>query len=162
MTTLEKAARQALDALQYTTIGTLSGGNDNTKKAIASLSQALEHHESAYQRGYLDGMAKPCIDCADRKLQAFKQPKQEPVAWMYDWEAEGETVTNWLTSDYDEAHSPTMGCTNIRPLYTEPPKREWVGLTEDERKKAGSLMFMNSPFNAAVIAIENRLQEKNT
>lgn len=45
MTTLEKAARQALEALEYTTIGTLSGGNDNTKKAIASLRQALEQKQ---------------------------------------------------------------------------------------------------------------------
>jgi hypothetical protein len=28
-----------------------------------------ESNKAAYQRGYLDGMAKPCVDCADRKLK---------------------------------------------------------------------------------------------
>ena len=28
-----------------------------------------ESNKAAYQRGYLDGMAKPCIECADRKLK---------------------------------------------------------------------------------------------
>lgn len=46
----------------------------------------------------------------------------EPVAWMFDWYAEpgdgGDgLIRDWLTTSYDEAHSPTMGCHNIRPLY---------------------------------------------
>jgi hypothetical protein len=27
-----------------------------------------ESNKAAYQRGYLDGMAKPCVDCADRNI----------------------------------------------------------------------------------------------
>jgi hypothetical protein len=46
--------------------------------------------------------------------------EQEPVAWMYDWHADGEIVSDWVSWDYDEAHSPTMGCHNIRPLYIQP------------------------------------------
>jgi hypothetical protein len=42
---------------------------------------------------------------------------QEPVAWMYDWGADGETVRDWISGDYEEAHSQTH---NIRPLYTHP------------------------------------------
>ena len=53
--------------------------------------------------------------------QALAAPVQEPVAWMYDWEIEGEVVRDWVSQDYDEAHSPTMGCHNIRALYTTPP-----------------------------------------
>jgi len=29
--------------------------------------QESESNKAAYQRGYLDGMAKPCIECADRQ-----------------------------------------------------------------------------------------------
>ena len=29
--------------------------------------QESESNKAAYQRGYLDGIAKPCIECADRK-----------------------------------------------------------------------------------------------
>jgi hypothetical protein len=85
MNTLEQAARQALEALEtvITDVKTTPTAYEAQRQAISALRQALENHESAYQRGYLDGMAKPCIDCADRKLQAMKQPKQErePVEW---------------------------------------------------------------------------------
>jgi hypothetical protein len=81
MTNLEQAARQALEALETISVDvkTTSNAYEAQRQAIAALRHALESHESAYQRGYLDGMAKPCIDCADRKLQAIKQPKQETV-----------------------------------------------------------------------------------
>jgi hypothetical protein len=29
--------------------------------------ESSESNKAAYQRGYLDGMAKPCVECADRK-----------------------------------------------------------------------------------------------
>lgn len=29
--------------------------------------ESSENTKAAYQRGYLDGMAKPCIECADRQ-----------------------------------------------------------------------------------------------
>ena len=48
------------------------------------------------------------------------QDDVKPVAWIYDWDAEGELVRDWISTNYDEAHSPTMGCHNIRPLYTHP------------------------------------------
>lgn len=48
------------------------------------------------------------------------QVEQEPVAWMYDWDADGAPVRDWVSRDYGEAHSPTNGCHNIRPLYTHP------------------------------------------
>ena len=29
--------------------------------------ESSESNKAAYQRGYLDGMAKPCVECADRQ-----------------------------------------------------------------------------------------------
>lgn len=81
MTTLEQAARQALEALEcHADIGI------KADKQITALRQALAH-----------------------------QPKQEPVAW-YD-------KHGMLT------HDPFEGVT---PLYTEPPRREWIELTDEE------------------------------
>ena len=100
MTTLETAARQALEALE-SIIGQVKYYEQRTS-VIVALRQALE------------------------------QPKQEPVRWMYDWKNDGLTVTDWVTSDKDEAYNLTKGHFNIRPLYTEPPKREWVGLKDTE------------------------------
>jgi hypothetical protein len=61
------------------------------------------------------------------------QPKQEPVAWMYDFlnsDDQDEVIRNWITQDYADIER-EKGF-NVRPLYIRPPKREWVGLTEDE------------------------------
>ena len=62
--------------------------------------------------------------------------EQGPVAWMYDWDADGAPVRDWVSRDYDEAHSPTNGCHNIRPLYTHPQPRQ--PLTEEQIGEIGS------------------------
>lgn len=46
------------------------------------------------------------------------------------------------------------------PLYTAPPKREWVGLTKEEIKE---ISFANRPYVVdMVVALEAKLKEKNT
>ena len=150
MTTLENAARMALEALQL-----CANGEDDvllTRDALAALHQALEQPVNWQE------IECPC--CGDL-ARAFPpaQPKQEPVAWIYDWKTEGVTVTDYLTSNYDEAHSPTMGCTNIRPLYTEPPKREWVGLTDGEMTQVANTA---ETYTESVKLTEAALKELNT
>jgi hypothetical protein len=68
--------------------------------------------------------------------ERLAQPEQEPVAWMWrvknfcDW-------PNWSVSlkrpaDSGHAQYPrTEGYEDI-PLYTAPPQRTWVGLTDEE------------------------------
>lgn len=102
------------------------------------------------------------------------QPKREPVAWMYDWYDEtedidgvpiGGIVSDCISKDYDEAHSPTMGCHNIRPLYTAPPQREWQGLTDEEINYAWRVGEANvgwDHFEMVAREIEAKLREKNT
>ena len=70
---------------------------------------------------------------------ALEQPQddQEPVAWMYDWDADGELVRDWVSRDYGEAHSPTNGCCNIRPLYTHPQPAQ-KPLTDDRLNSAAA------------------------
>lgn len=144
MNDLEQAARQALEALEcHADIGI------KADKQIAALREALENHESAYQRGYLDGMAKPCIDCADRKLQAFKQPKRK----------EGCAECGKLPSD-----GWALYC-----VKCSEPVRKWVGLTDEEVRAAYCTisdkewaiggMSDAEPFARA---IEAKLKEKNT
>jgi len=62
--------------------------------------------------------------------QALAQPEQEPVAWIFE------------------------------SNYTAPPKREWVGLTEEEVEAwRGNYDFFDS---ALVREVEAKLKEKNT
>ena len=90
---------------------------------------------------------------------------------MYDWYDEtedidgvpiGGIVHDWISKDYDEAHSPTMGCHNIRPLYATPPQREWQGLTNEEQGEvAWSCGAMSADWLDFARAIEAKLREKN-
>jgi len=69
----------------------------------------------------------------------------EPVAWMW---KDGS-----LTSDPDEADGTWI------KLYTAPPKREWVGLTEEDAKELYEYSATEWQFAQA---IEAKLKEKNT
>ena len=114
------------------------------------------------------------VNMTPDRVDETAKGEHEPVAWMYDWYDEtedidgvpiGGIVSDCISKDYDEAHSPTMGCHNIRPLYTAPPQREWVGLTDEEYEAIredgqfgkGSIRFKN-----LFEAIEAKLKEKNT
>jgi hypothetical protein len=68
----------------------------------------------------------------------------QPVAWMW---KDGS-----LTSDPDEADG------TWTKLYTAPPKREWVGLTEEEMED----LLITIPWPQVCNAIEAKLKEKNT
>ena len=59
---------------------------------------------------------------------ALAQPEQEPVAWMVRDQVDG--------CRYPSALKNPAGSINgeSQPLYTAPPKREWVGLTDEEIK----------------------------
>ena len=111
---------------------------------------------------------KVATDAAALLRERLAQPEPEPVAWMYDWYAEDEDldgvptggiVNDWISKDCDEAHSPTMGCHNIRPLYAAPPQRPWQGLTDEEIQKTYFSCRADSLDYAR--AIEAKLKEKN-
>ncbi len=66
--------------------------------------------------------------------KASEQTEQEPVAWMYDWniieeEEYGETRYDNLTRA--ESITKSRAITNVRPLYTHPPKQYLL----DDREK---------------------------
>ena len=92
------------------------------------------------------------------------QPEQEPVAW-------GMQRKDGVIIDVicPEEHSREPGDYTI-PLYTAQPKREWVGLTEEETKEislnlpikwTGHLQGASSIYDFAR-AIEAKLKEENT
>ena len=83
--------------------------------------------------------------------QALEQPKQEPVAW---WNPRKDTVS------CDPVHRHHFDCT---PLYTEPPKRQWVGLTDEEIQQGLKKSWVTEQaFESAVWWAEQKLKEKNT
>ena len=102
--------------------------------------------------------------CATHKVMAeFEaQPAQEPVAWMYDWLCDGKLITGWIA--HNEAEIPKLVASNIRPLYTTPPKREWVGLTDGDLlqiRETVQVVEGRSLLQSLTKAIEQALKEKN-
>lgn len=87
--------------------------------------------------------------------QALAQPKQEPVGYGL------LHKDGWLIKA-----NPNKYNQFTVPLYAAPPKREWVGLTEDEFSNLlyfdGRLDHVEVPLIADFIrAIQAKLKEKN-
>ena len=86
--------------------------------------------------------------------QALAQPEQEPVGYVTI-----ETISSWAkVPSIKWFKKPTQG-----PLYTAPPKREWVGLTDDDVSYFRYQATFCDEFDAAFMAelIEKDLKEKN-
>jgi len=107
---------------------------------------------------------------------ALAQQEREPVAYLYSTisgtvvlhrvkrighakplylQAQLENDTKGA-QEYPNAHS-------ITPLFTHPPRREWVSLTEDENNELSRTMVKgHKSVNWLTRAIEQALKERNT
>jgi hypothetical protein len=116
---------------------------------IEAMKQALE---ALKRLNDIDGMYS-WVDTEQALRQAIAQAKkQEPVAYIDHVSGKPKFINGYVVqTDYDI------------PLYTAPPKREWVGLTDAEildlwianHKDTGAT-------DAFARAIEAKLKEKNT
>ena len=94
------------------------------------------------------------------KARWSSQPAQEPLEY---WNA----VEGWVKVDEVRKHFDSAGCGTIYktagedrvPLYTSPPQREWVGLTDQERFALHSITAGSIGYAKA---LEAALKEKNT
>ena len=113
--------------------------------AIAAGEEALSRPERLAELGWQE------IDCpiCGGGARAFPKPEQEPLAWV--------TQVGTLVQ---------VGMTNLKtglmygwtPLYTTPPKREWVGLTGDDMDDITSTAMDKTD---AMLLTEAKLKEKN-
>ena len=81
--------------------------------------------------------------------EALAQPEQEPVAWF-------STLPDGRLS-IKIVGKPTEG--NWEPLYTTPPQRTWVGLTDKEVGDLSDFAYAND--EEFVRNVEKYLKEKN-
>jgi hypothetical protein len=98
-------------------------------------------------------------------LRQALETEQEPVAWRYALDASVEGP-RWIYIDKDPHQwlkGPSLGHALIESLYTAPPKREWVGLTDDDVSYFRYQATFCDEFDAAFMAelIEKDLKEKN-
>jgi hypothetical protein len=93
------------------------------------------------------------IDHQIAKIEAALEAKDEPVAWLRTSGTGSPVVTEELLVEM-----PEMRWNFQQPLYTTPPQRTWVGLTDEDEidwEEGGNLKDL-------VKAIEAKLKEKNT
>jgi hypothetical protein len=80
---------------------------------------------------------------------ALEQQKQEPVAWM-GTDIEG-TPNKFRLNPFGGGV----------PLYTHPPRREWVSLTDEEIECEWAILPFKSGWLCFARSIEAALKEKN-
>jgi hypothetical protein len=94
--------------------------------------------------------------------EALAQPEQEPVAWRA-WVSKFPQGTG---SDWVYVTKPIMkDSVHNQPLYTTPPQRTWIGLTDEEIKALASWWPSYDQMPALMVLakdIQNSLKEKNT
>jgi len=85
-------------------------------------------------------------------LRQALETEQEPVAWI----SEGGDVSR------SKRYMDEMGF-KCNPLYTAPPKKEWVGLTDQEINSVCYKRDWTAPWTNTTFAraIEAKLKEKN-
>ena len=140
-----KLALEALEALEADPLEMVADVDGHMvflkDKAITAIKEALAQPKQ-------DGQCKRCIDgcpaCDARKL-----PEQEPLAWISTGPA---SMIHWT------ADKPAYGDDWV-PLYTTPPQRTWVGLSDEEIETLIH-RFDGDP-HTLLDEVNSRLKEKN-
>jgi hypothetical protein len=112
-------------------------------EALAGLGGMSDRHREAYKK-LREKLSEPTID-GWPLYSGLPQPEPEPVAYM---DSKGHL--------YNSTTHPE----NYTPLYTAPPQREWVGLTDEERANCSAEAYGRHFVLCELI--EAKLKEKNT
>jgi hypothetical protein len=96
------------------------------------------------------------MQLAEHAWEQALEEKQEPVGWL---DAE-------MSQAYTVDELPDASGTGFLPLYTAPPKKQWVGLTDDEIEEMHNeikVRLMGTYRTEDIYrSIEAKLREKNT
>jgi hypothetical protein len=119
--------------------------------SIEAMKQALAKFEHLWEIGIDAVYRVELLPEIQALRQAIAQAEQvEPVAWMTNSEQD-------VTAEFLFSHVQTP-MHNI-PLYEAPPKREWVGLTDDDVDWILGLAYAHD--TELVKTVETKLKDKN-
>ena len=122
------------------------------RQLIEDLLSALEYHTE--QTRPIE-FSKVAIQAAREYLQ--KPTQQEPVAWGV---FEGNLHDMFFSPSEAQEMADLKGThAEVRPLYTTPPQREFVGLTYEEKREIRYSHMTSAEF---IECIEAKLKDKNT
>ena len=121
-----------------------------------------------YERGFVDGMQHQMQSSVDKAVNRMAQPEQKPVAfYVYKPTLPRGHLGNVSDGDlpwvYDQ--DPSSGYSARMLVYTTPPQRTWVGLTDEEIDAIYTgVRAVHHDVDSDVLcrAIEAKLKEKNT
>jgi hypothetical protein len=119
-----------------------------SKEAMQMALEALENAgEAVYARGGIAAVGS--LNIAAQALRQALETEQEPVAWMFvNEDGECEQIE----------YGPVFDDPGVTPLYASPPKREWVGLTDDDYEE----LLRTREWGVSLIeAVEAKLKKKN-
>jgi len=106
---------------------------------------------------YNDACAAKVLEARNALKEALAQSEQEPVAWM---------SPSWIDPDTRGWQSDSFESIPIEgwlPIYTTPPQRTWVGLTEQEHTDiAVECGCMSADWVFYGAAVERKVKERNT
>lgn len=125
--------QMALEALESDPVSHL--GLVHRKLAITALRQALD------------------VNMSEERVDEKVKSEQEPVLWLKTW-SDGSVDVLKIKSHLFTDHE-------LEPLYTAPPKKEWVELTDDEIEDIYFDKFSMSELVGFARSIEQALKEKN-
>jgi hypothetical protein len=90
----------------------------------------------------------------DTLKAALAQQEQEPVAWIQPDHLQKARQAPFLCRV-----EPTKRMSDFVPIYTHPPRREWVSLTEEDFP---SIRDGDTAFRSGALWAERLLKERNT
>jgi len=112
-------------------------------------------HEALIRRLEVSCLGLDAVDplrlLVDDVVAALAQPEQEPFGIWH------QGATDEESDFYLYSESGDVSCPTCIKLYTTPPQRTWVGLTDEEKGFCAAPTYVET-----VARIENRLKEKNT
>jgi hypothetical protein len=146
--TKDEALRLALEALEKVTKQMLAIRDELAERGGRPTNNFV--HKELW-----DSSFDVYINCAIPTAEAIKaalEAKDEPVAWLNPYGG----VLQRLDTGLEKS-------TYTIPLYTTPPQRTWVGLTDEEIDEGCKQSWVTEQaFQSAVWWAEAKLKEKNT
>jgi hypothetical protein len=132
------------------------GGSNEAMTAMQNVAwRTLDTIEGLEQE-----LAKPEQTALDKKADNARElgldyePEQEPAAWISDSPTKG----NGKQLHFTKADA-WKWSSNITPLYTAPPRKEWVGLTDEEMIE---IWKQHGSYETLFKKVEIKLKDKNT
>ena len=125
------------------------------KEALKLALESLEWFTAAEQ-----GDEPPINKAITAIKEALAQPEQEPVAYIRKDQLQKAAQSAMLCEVTPEPRQDRIA------IYTTPPKRPWVGLTNEDMYELGEFAnthgYVPTPAKRMFAKIEAKLKEKNT